>query len=152
MAPCRTPQGVRGLKSDDPHAAPPAHGSHPARGAWIEIGWKLPAQQGTSSHPARGAWIEIFWLASRCLSYVRRTPQGVRGLKYILQRTLPDRISRTPQGVRGLKSLGCGWAYYIPRRTPQGVRGLKSPPERRRPRGRRSHPARGAWIEMSRTA
>ena len=55
-----------------------------------------------------------------------RTPQGVRGLKYGVKviRTVAPR--RTPQGVRGLKSLSSAWTV--------------SP--------RRSHPARGAWIEM----
>ena len=34
--------------------------SHPARGAWIEIGIALPSSNLiTESHPARGAWIEI---------------------------------------------------------------------------------------------
>ena len=34
----RTPQGVRGLKSAKYGMAPAGAGSHPARGAWIEIG------------------------------------------------------------------------------------------------------------------
>ena len=79
---------------------------------------------------------------------IRRTPQGVRGLKLPLgvrqefaRESHPARgawieinleivdfirtASRTPQGVRGLKSsprLACQLAG---RRTPQGVRGLK---------------------------
>ena len=58
----------------------------------------------TWSHPARGAWIEMY--NSDILSKIpfRRTPQGVRGLKYagvVLSRLPPG---RTPQGVRGLKS------------------------------------------------
>ena len=33
--------------------------SHPARGAWIEISAIRRPSTATSSHPARGAWIEI---------------------------------------------------------------------------------------------
>ena len=34
--------------------------SHPARGAWIEIGAKAQREdQVQRSHPARGAWIEM---------------------------------------------------------------------------------------------
>ena len=34
-------------------------GSHPARGAWIEILLKRKCDAVAVSHPARGAWIEI---------------------------------------------------------------------------------------------
>ena len=34
-------------------------GSHPARGAWIEISAVEASETSTVSHPARGAWIEI---------------------------------------------------------------------------------------------
>ena len=37
----------------------PPHGSHPVRGAWIEIGRASPRTGPTPSHPVRGAWIEI---------------------------------------------------------------------------------------------
>ena len=79
---------------------------------------------------------------------VRRTPQGVRGLKWDLPRrdhidaqSHPARGAwiemvlstvavtvvsrRTPQGVRGLKSLVCISQPPVSCRTPQGVRGLK---------------------------
>ena len=44
---CRTPRGVRGLKSVRACPAAPQHMSHPSRGAWIEIiyvsiGFKFP--------------------------------------------------------------------------------------------------------------
>ena len=57
----------------------------------------------------------------------RRTPQGVRGLKFdeTVFCNLP--FCRTPQGVRGLKFFGLVWM----------VRELLS------------HPARGAWIEIA---
>ena len=55
-----------------------------------------------------------------------RTPQGVRGLKYLLFKEKALWLSRTPQGVRGLK-----WRYAQARAQPD-----------------ESHPARGAWIEM----
>ena len=34
-------------------------GSHPARGAWIEMSDLQNFGRQTGSHPARGAWIEI---------------------------------------------------------------------------------------------
>ncbi len=33
--------------------------SHPARGAWVEIGPWIWVQMRLMSHPARGAWVEI---------------------------------------------------------------------------------------------
>ena len=36
--------------------------------------------------------------------FPRRTPQGVRGLKFAIIIDLLDPNGRTPQGVRGLKS------------------------------------------------
>ena len=80
----------------------------------------------------------------------RRTPQGVRGLKYINKLTsdvvfeshpargawiemqirrlwLTIMLSRTPQGVRGLKCPGNRQVCGSQGRTPQGVRGLKFP-------------------------
>ena len=38
----------------------------------------------------------------------RRTPHGVRGLKYMKGMIMDDETSRTPHGVRGLKSAGQG--------------------------------------------
>ena len=59
--PCigRTPQGVRGLKS----VMLREKARHPG------------------SHPARGAWVEMTRTSASARSYSRRTPQGVRGLK-----------------------------------------------------------------------
>ena len=56
------------------------------------------------SHPSRGAWIEISFL--RCLKGLvcGRTPHGVRGLKSILGMITRLTRCRTPHGVRGLKS------------------------------------------------
>ena len=59
---CRTPRGVRGLKSISP---------------------PLP-RRSLPSHPSRGAWIEII---RKPIGYVlvgRRTPRGVRGLKLMM--------------------------------------------------------------------
>ena len=55
----RTPPGVRGLK-------------FATDGTWADI---MP------SHPTRGAWIEIGYKIRAKLIYLRRTPPGVRGLK-----------------------------------------------------------------------
>ena len=56
---CRTPRGVRGLKSQV-----------------LNMGVQL-----LESHPSRGAWIEIARLLRDGGSTQRRTPRGVRGLK-----------------------------------------------------------------------
>ena len=57
---------------------------------------------------------------------MRRTPHGVRGLKWFDDRGSDHRGCRTPHGVRGLKS-GSSWMRWARRvrRTPHGVRGLK---------------------------
>ena len=68
-----------------PHKATKTQESHPARGAWIEISRVmvlLPPPFG--SHPARGAWIEIVDDLYGFPSVQRRTPQGVRGLKFLV--------------------------------------------------------------------
>ena len=57
--------------------------SHPVRGAWIEIIFLQYAKVPSASHPVRGAWIEIssaFIQKSNLIN--RRTPSGVRGLKW----------------------------------------------------------------------
>ena len=56
---CRTPRGVRGLKSFSQSSNVSKLESHPSRGAWIEI-----FQRSTPDNRASG-----------------RTPRGVRGLK-----------------------------------------------------------------------
>ena len=81
-----------------------------------------------ASRPARGAWVEI-----ECL---RRAWNAAK--------------SRAPQGARGLKFLSVLWFYQVDihRRAPQGARGLKSLVRHKAIRGRRSRPARGAWVEI----
>ena len=59
------------------------------------------------------------------LSRSCRTPQGVRGLKYVQSARVDQQPGRTPQGVRGLKYKSQLRYYVNARRTPQGVRGLK---------------------------
>ena len=123
---CRTPRGVRGLKSMTVERHYTGESSHPSRGAWIEIKlgymWLIPKNGRTprgvrglkfcyivspgyagESHPSRGAWIEIFSMASRSAPAYCRTPRGVRGLKSppLIGADIPSR--RTPRGVRGLK-------------------------------------------------
>ena len=56
---CRTPRGVRGLKSPPFLAGTEKTGSHPSRGAWIEILSAFVDAAKRQSHPSRGAWIEI---------------------------------------------------------------------------------------------
>ena len=54
------------------------------------------------SHPSRGAWIEI---DMPLLDYhdESRTPHGVRGLKCYEFDGIFNLLGRTPHGVRGLK-------------------------------------------------
>ena len=78
---CRTPQGVRGLKHKHlPHGIMTAT-SHSARSAWIETVVFPAHSRAGGSHSARSAWIETFHFSLVFLFVVRRTPQGVRGLK-----------------------------------------------------------------------
>ena len=56
----------------------------------------------------------------------RRTPHGVRGLKYGSDHGNAAQQRRTPHGVRGLKCLEMEPALDEPK----------------------SHPSRGAWIEI----
>ena len=58
---CRTPSGVRGLKSDINRIV----------------------QNIIESHPVRGAWIEITSERKKSFEVGRRTPSGVRGLKFV---------------------------------------------------------------------
>ena len=78
-----------------------------------------------------------------------RTPQGVRGLKFLMVRPFEIVTRRTPQGVRGLKYIAELVVREEAGRTPQGVRGLKSLECVELFPAWESHPARGAWIEMS---
>ena len=55
---------------------------------------------------------------------------------------------RTPQGVRGLKLLSRTNGLILRGRTPQGVRGLKLYGGIGVDYNTKSHPARGAWIEI----
>ena len=58
------------------------NGSHPSRGAWIEICETNRNRRTQASHPSRGAWIEIASSITAGRWLWRRTPHGVRGLKY----------------------------------------------------------------------
>ena len=82
-----------------------------------------------------------------------RTPHGVRGLKLGWTRPSAPPRRRTPRGVRGLKFAGClRLGDHAVGRTPHGVRGLKSRTPVRAAKTRRSHPSRGAWIEIGRSS
>ena len=78
------------------------------------------------SHPVRGAWIEIASLHTLRQPAYRRTPLGVRGLKFDPIIVNSPRLGRTPSGVRGLK-------FSLPSAIILATT---------------SHPVRGAWIEM----
>ena len=105
------------------------------------------------SHPAWGAWIEILGCAQPFLPAARRTPHGVRGLKFtvalvqlILHESHPAwgawiEIAQEPIQVASRAG-----------RTPHGVRGLKLTKAEAADWRRGSHPAWGAWIEMHHAA
>ena len=58
-------------------------GSHPSRGAWVEITiFATGGGHAHKSHPSRGAWVEIPPVSFSTEQQYRRTPHGVRGLKY----------------------------------------------------------------------
>ena len=150
----------------------PGKSSHSARSAWIETGDRTLNRIKRLSHSARSAWIETRHGGCRGSQHKGRTPQGVRGLKPVIPRTMAPRARRTPQGVRGLKHIAMAESKYkqlshsarsawiettnpCPRpdrgrcRTPQGVRGLKLFRSREFSRRLLSHSARSAWIETS---
>ena len=100
--------------------------SHPARGAWIEMLPVLHATGNIWSHPARGAWIEMHISTFTGGESPRRTPQGVRGLKF--EPGVQDSFSAASHPARGAWieiSARSGADSCRARRTPQGVRGLK---------------------------
>ena len=125
--------------------------SHPTRGAWIEIILPRASTEKASRrtpHGVRGLkW--LFELPNERNS--RRTPHGVRGLKSVLDYKLYfQRPCRTPHGVRGLKyTASSQCSSRCPGRTPHGVRGLKYPLFRHIITLLSSHPTRGAWIEIA---
>ena len=147
----RTPHGVRGLKCRGLHGARVEAGSHPSRGAWIEI--RTGPRKSTApnwSHPSRGAWIEIRSRWPDAPQPCRRTPHGVRGLKYLAAaQEASNPLSHPSRGawieIRFWRRASRSRA----RRTPHGVRGLKSRPYNSNRRNAQSHPSRGAWIEIS---
>ena len=83
-------------------------------------------RMANTSHPSRGAWIEIIPEGIARDAKTGRTPHGVRGLKYLDAIPSDETTGRTPHGVRGLKLTINGNATTA----------LKS------------HPSRGAWIEI----
>ena len=146
----RTPHGVRGSKYLLSVNLLRNLRSHPARGAWIEIP-TIPAcspgstvaprtgcvdrnsaslraqERRRESHPARGAWIEISYARSELASLGVAPRTGCVDRNASTAADLLPAPGRTPHGVRGSK-------YLI--QTVCEIRIL-------------SHPARGAWIEIT---
>ena len=56
----------------------------------------LGGVSGQSSHPSRGAWIEITRPDGLFRAFGRRTPHGVRGLKYLSSLTKGDKEPVAP--------------------------------------------------------
>ncbi len=123
---CRTPRGVRGLKSPCTYLS----------------------NAGASRTPRGVRGLKYQRIGCKHLNSPRRTPRGVRGLKLWRYPYHPECRSRTPRGVRGLKSHRERGNPRRKGRTPRGVRGLKSDRPELLPGGVPSHPSRGAWIEI----
>ena len=82
VAKCRTPHGVRGLKSYDRAVASVVFGGrtpHGVRG--LKCHHRDDQAPCSRSHPSRGAWIEIPAPWAAMPPAPSRTPHGVRGLK-----------------------------------------------------------------------
>ena len=101
---CRTPQGVRGLKSVDAWDFFDGRASHPARGAWIEVCHVARSPVNASSHPVRGAWIEVSDTSPRTLRIIVAPRRGA-WIEVTTTWRAGWRSMSHPAGVRGLKRL-----------------------------------------------
>ena len=143
------PARERGLKYDTAEGTHWTYRSHPARGAWIEIGLAPGASSPGLRRTPRGVRGlksngEVVGRAAR-----RRTPRGVRGLKFNAVDELRDRhIGRTPRRVRGLKFWLSGFAFGRPRSHPARGAWIEIGQGPKNVSAIRSHPARNAWIEI----
>ena len=81
--------------------------------------------------------------------FLRRAPQGARGLKYKTYGGHYDEKGRAPQGARGLKCYEDYLRSLGVSRAPQGARGLKSGCQGHSFHCLGSRPARGARIEIA---
>ena len=122
----------------------------------------------SKSHPTRGAWIEISTFPPKWSWSLRRTPHGVRGLKYscyghdghhieshptrgawieiwAMQPQKPTYTSHPTRGAWIEIFRIMSWLVTTPSRTPHGVRGLKLLEDTLYPRhsGRTPHGVRG---------
>ena len=120
------PHGAGGLKYDSGRLKKYNATSRPARGGWIEIGWRYAIRSPGKSRPARGGWIEINPICPDGLVPSRPAPHGAGGLKYLALLLLT--LSWPSRPARG------GWIEI----GPAGWDGC----------GHGSRPARGGWIEI----
>ena len=141
------------MKLLSPCLTPPCQWSRPARGAWVEILFRIMgtkrinnsrAPQGARglkcekggttaplsfpSRPARGAWVEISSNALRRCTSPSRPARGAWVEMKMPSLSLTFLSGRAPQGARGLKCQT--WDRSGPRPPP-------------------SRPARGAWVEIA---
>ena len=102
------------------------------------------------SHPVRGAWIEMKPRQDFDVMERRRTPSGVRGLKFrAANRNIGGRSGSHPVRGAWIEISFLSPSILAPQcRTPSGVRGLKFHIPFRNLPNCLSHPVRGAWIEM----
>ena len=144
--------------------------SHPSWGAWIEIRISPAFLRCSRSHPSWGAWIEISFGMTIGSDFFRRTPHGVRGLKYgnaaadgrgrpshpswgawiEIALSFADRRSQSshPSWGAWIEILLALPMAFSTSRTPHGVRGLKWTALYCPPPLPWSHPSWGAWIEI----
>ena len=101
------------------------------------------------SHPAWGAWIEIGDNGRSQQRACRRTPHGVRGLKLSLVLLLFCQLTSHPAWGAWIEIKILNLIFLLPNcRTPHGVRGLKFMWITLASYPQESHPAWGAWIEI----
>ena len=100
------------------------------------------------SHPVRGAWIEILQKALYKSDPPRRTPSGVRGLKFWLTFLKTRNISSHPVRGAWIEIITLVSPYFVKSSHPVRGAWIEIDHQRTWRKDWSSHPVRGAWIEM----
>ena len=79
----------------------------------------------------------------------RRSPLGLRGLKFVNPTAYGFVKGRSPLGLRGLKYIAGRFSDIFPGRSPLGLRGLKLKGYSIDNWNNKSQPSWAAWIEIS---
>ena len=147
---CRTPYGVRGLKSNCSRHRSHRPRSHSVWSAWIEIPHSLRHTHTSLSHSVWSAWIEIY-SAFPFTIYVKRS-HSVWSAWIEIKIELSETVSSTVSHSVWSAWIEIVWVRFrgvsITCRTPYGVRGLKCPAPASAAAGLLSHSVWSAWIEL----